>query len=126
MKWLNTSMITRIPSVDGDLELPDHLRPLRDVRFQERGELLRRAARELDALAARAIPQLGQVQYPHRLRVELRDHLLRRAGRSDEAVPHIDVDGIAELGQGRNVQGERRAPGARHGETDQLARLHVR
>src|ERR1700704_136778 len=59
MKWLNASMIPGTPSVDGDPELADRLRPLRDVRFQESGELLRRAARELDPLAARALLQLG-------------------------------------------------------------------
>src|SRR6266852_8099679 len=115
-------MITVNPSVDGDLELPDHLRPLRDVRFQERRELLRRAARELDALATGAVLQLGQAQYSHRLSVELCDDLLRCPGRGDETVPSVDVDGIAELGERGNVRGERGASGARDGEPGQLAR----
>src|SRR5213594_3092470 len=108
-------MITVIPSVDGDPELPDHLRPLCDVRFQECGELLRRAAPELDALAAGAIPELRQVQYPDRLRVELRYDLLRCASGGDETVPGVDVDRIAELSKGGNVRGEGGASGARDG-----------
>src|SRR5258706_10109343 len=119
-------MIKMNPLVDGDPELPDHLRPLRDIRSQECGELLRRVARELDALAARALLELRQVQDSPRLRVELRDASLRRPGRRDQTVPGVDVDGIAELGEGGNVRGERRTPGARHGESGQLARLHMR
>src|SRR5258707_12822325 len=114
-------MIKMNTLVDGDSELPDHLRPLRDIRSQECGELLRRAARELDALAARALPELRQVQDSQRLRVELRDDFLRRPCRGDQTVPGVDVDGIAEFGEGGNVCGERRAPGARHGEPGQLA-----
>src|SRR5712691_6485920 len=65
MKWLKTSRITmNFPSVDGDPRLPDHLAPLGDVGPDERGELLRGAPLELDALAARAVPDVPRIQDP--------------------------------------------------------------
>src|SRR5205814_8582472 len=75
MKWLKTSRYMKrfLCSVDGDAHLADRLGPLGDVGFYEGRELLRGAAAELDALRARALPELGQIHDANRFRVQLRN-----------------------------------------------------
>ena len=79
------------------------------------------------ALRGQALAHVGRVEYPGDLGVPLGDHVLRRAGRREQAVPRRDVEARqARFGHRRQVGRERRARGGRHRQRLQLAGLDLR
>src|SRR5689334_17164904 len=111
----------------GDLDGLDQLAPLRDLGGDALAEGCGRAAAGIDAIAAEALDQLGRAYRAVAGGGELGDDVRRRSGWRHHADPQDAlIAGHAELGDGREIRGQRRARAARDREHPELAGGHMR
>src|SRR4051812_27686288 len=73
--------------IEADARRLDHLRPLRDLRCDERLEFFRRAVADLRAHVRVAFPSLRRLEYLHDSRVEPIHDRPGRAGWHEDTVP---------------------------------------
>src|SRR5215831_4450844 len=105
---------------------PDDLAPFLDLVVEELRKRLRPERIDDGAERRELLPDTRVFERLQRLRAELRNRLLGRLGRSEQAPPDVRVVARnAGLGEGRNVGKQRDPLRAPDGEGAQAARLDV-